>query len=312
MRESSVAETVSTPEQSPAGESKTAKMSVQDLLLSLAGSDLQQFRQQFKRAREISPNETIRACLRYFAEHSSQDVADEAARIMLLWVAYTPNYVPLLIDPSFLSLNEAEQVARILRDGDPTFFVKLQGLAQDANLPYPHFLRAMALVETIANARITASWLRSFLEHPQSRISSKAAKTLCESIPNFPTVERLLKSKDARVRANAIEALWTCDAEAAVWIFKQALSDPSHRVVVNALVGLYRRNVEGALDKLIALTSDTSAMVRCAAAWGLGEIGDPGGIPALAKLATEDRAKAVRFRALHSLAACNAARFGLG
>lgn len=86
----------------------------------------------------------------------------------------------------------------------------------------------------------------------------------------------LLDSPDARVRANAVEGLWEsahfADKASLLW---RAAGDSHHRVAVNALVGLVRMGETEAVERLLALTAHPSPEFRAAAAWGLGELGDP-------------------------------------
>lgn len=239
--------------------------------------------------------------MRAWLRHIAKNGIDDAGRSVLPRVAYDLDYVSLVLDPEFAPFEEALRVAQAMRESDRKFFWNFQSLADDENLKYEQFLRALMLMENVASSHILATWLRGFVDHPVDAIRSKAAKKLCECMLNFATIERLLQSRDARVRANAVEALWAAEDEEASSILLQAVADSSHRVVANALVGLCKRGIESAFRKLIALTSHQSPMFRSAAAWGLGELSSPQGIPVLKQLATKDRAHAVRVCALRSL-----------
>ncbi len=86
----------------------------------------------------------------------------------------------------------------------------------------------------------------------------------------------LLESPDPRVRANAVEGLWeSTDFPEKANLLWRAAGDRHHRVAVNALVGLVRMGDSSAAERLLALTADPSLEMRAAAAWGLGELGEP-------------------------------------
>jgi hypothetical protein len=93
-----------------------------------------------------------------------------------------------------------------------------------------------------------------------------------------PLWESLLLDEDARVRATAIEALWSqpppppgAGWEDRLWAMAQ---DPSHRVAVNALVALSLAGDERALGGLVRKAEEGEGLVRLAAFWGMGRSGD--------------------------------------
>ena len=217
---------------------------------------------------------------------------------MLSWLIADGRYLNILLDPDFLSLEEAQRVSLVMREADSGFFLKFEGLtnATDAVQDLRRIERALHLFGETGTSNVLFPWLRSLANHPDQRIRSKAVKSFCALRPNPALVEKQLKSEDARVRANAIEALWGLPGLDGIPIFREALNDPSHRVVVNALVGLHFHHPEEALEKLMKLCSHSVPLFRAAAAWGLGRIADRRAIPAL-KILTEDGSAVVRERA---------------
>jgi len=106
---------------------------------------------------------------------------------------------------------------------------------------------------------------------------------------------------DPRVRAAAVEALWQQTPSAEVRsMLQSAVSDPHHRVVTNALVGLYRLGDPEALPSLIDLATHRDPLFRAACAWSLGFIADPLGKPTLQDL-RRDSSNIVRKRAAKAL-----------
>ena len=241
---------------------------------------------------------------RAYFRHLADSGLDTAGKKMLFRIISNAAYLHLLLDPDFLSAEEARRVAAILRDADPRFFINFQheSASSGQELSPGRLARALRIFEELGNPGVLLPWLRGLTSHPNEHIRSKAVKVLCEMRPNVSMVERQLKSEDPRVRANAIEALWLAgDDVRTVAVFREALLDGSHRVVVNALVGLHRLHVKGAFEKLLAMARSESALVRSAAAWGLGEIGDWRATSVLQNLATSDRSRMVRSRATSSL-----------
>jgi hypothetical protein len=161
--------------------------------------------------------------------------------------------------------------------------------------------RALDLIEKIGYYNDVLPWLCALTEKGGERVRSKAAKLLCKAMPRKPLVERLLKSNDARVRANAVEALWFHQTPDATAIFRQALSDPSHRVVVNALIGLYHQHDSLAMQQLIELSNHPSQMFRTAALWGFLCLQDDRAIGPLKSL-VQDPSDVVRDKANNVLA----------
>jgi HEAT repeat protein len=101
-----------------------------------------------------------------------------------------------------------------------------------------------------------------------------------------------------------MEALWQPTAvevaQDVLPFFRIALADPNHRVVANALVGLYRLGETEALQKMIVHCSDGQHLFRAAMAWAMGVIDDTRAVPTLKNLSV-DRSFTVRQRASSSL-----------
>lgn len=272
-----------------------------ETLLHLAKTDPSKFRILCRRIREASPERLDRAC-EQIARSCVRDIAmqgkDSEACVMLPWLIGDGRYLNLLLDPDFLSLEEAHRVSLIMREADSGFFLKFEGLAAPTSAEYDlrRLERALHLFSEAGTSNVLFPWLRRLTNHSDQRIRSRAVKACCALRPNPALVEKLLKSEDARVRANAIEALWGMPGVEVIPIFREALHDANHRVVVNALVGLHFHQPEEALEKLLLLCVHPVPLFRAAAAWGLGRLADRRAVPTLEKLA-QDAAEVVRERA---------------
>jgi hypothetical protein len=276
-------------------------------LLHLAKTDPAKFRILCRRIREASPERLDHAC-EQIAKICIREIATDGKNSkdhpMLSWLIADGRYLNLLLDPDFLSLEEARRASALMRGADSGFFLKFEGLTNGANSERDlrRVERALHLFGESGTSNILVPWLRRLTNHADKRIRSKAAKSLCALRPNSALVETQLRSEDARVRANAIEALWGARSPEAVSLFREALNDSSHRVVVNALVGLHLHDPEEALENLLRLCKHSAPLFRAAAAWGLGRIADRRAIPALKTLA-EDSSEIVRERAARVLEA---------
>ena len=271
---------------------------IEEELLELAESDSGRFFFAFRRLRDSHALEVTRACLRHVAHHG----ADASWQKMRYWIVASSTYVGQLLSTEFLDHDSAIKAALILRDADPQFLLKLR--TELANykgvISLSQMERTLRIYKAAGNPEILLPWLRELTVHGEEHLRSKAAKVLCEMRPNVAAIERQMKSEDARVRANALEALWLSDEPGAVAVFRAALSDTSHRVLVNAIVGLHRLHVEGALDKLIALGSSPVPLMRQAAVWGMQFLADLKAVPALRTLA-QDALPEVSGKARHAL-----------
>lgn len=248
----------------------------------------------FQELRQADPAKAIRACILHLSEKGS----DKLSAQIIPSLAATDHYLSAVLDPELLSIESAKRVCRLFRKADPYFFSHLSRLAfsTERSLSPAFTTRALAILDELSKDDPVVPWLRQLTTHPDERVRSKAVKVLCRLRPSKSTVELHLQSTDPRVRANAIEALWHTPAAEAVQIFKSVLNDLHHRVVANALVGLYYRKDPGALNTIMNLTDHPSPKFRVAMVWALGHLADRRAIPVLQKLVT-DPSEAVREKA---------------
>ncbi len=263
---------------------------------ALANSDIGEFRQFFRRLRKQFPEQAAEACLLYMATHG----VDPAAHSMAFWFGGDNSYVRVMLEDSSLSVPEASKAIEVVKDIDPQFLLKFTKAA--AELRHADaIMRALSLIPAIGDYSILIPWLRKLGQHPDERVRSRAAKLLCELRPNKGLIERQMASDDARVRANAVEAMSRiANIEDAKQMFRSAVKDKHHRVVGNALVGLYKLGDKEVLNKMIELCAHEDHLFRAAMAWAMGFVKDTLAIPALREL-TNDNSAVVRKRALHSL-----------
>lgn len=267
------------------------------ILLALAKGDPAKFTSFFTRVRQAYPEEVTQIALR----HIALEAENAAGREMASWLALQSAYVTLLFDPGFLPLEEARRAIGIMRIADERFLRKLSHVMGETTSA-DSLVRALTLIEDIEDYSAFYPRLCTLTWHPDNYIRSKAVLALCRMRPNRSLIDRQLESPDARVRANAVEALWHAPAGSAVRVFQEALGDDHHRVVVNALVGLYHHKDESYYEKMVALASHPEPRFRAALAWALGQIQEEKLLSLLERLAT-DSSSEVRSRAASSLLA---------
>ena len=236
----------------------------------------------FQQLHQSDPGTAIRACVRHLSEKGADDLGTQ----IISALATSDHYLSVVLDPEVLSLESAKRVSNLFRQADPYFFAHLSCFAFGTETPQSPSVtaRALAILDELSKDDPIVPWLRQLTTHPDERVRSKAVKVLCRLRPSKSIVELHLRSTDARVRANAVEALWHTPASGAVSVFKSVLNDSNHRVVANALVGLYYRKDPQALKMMIRLTEHPSPMFRVAMVWALGTVADRRAVPALQKL----------------------------
>jgi len=272
-------------------------VSVPDLLENLANGSPENFSLHFQRLRKLFPDEVAEACLYFLASRE----LSAAGRSMAFWLSAQGKYVNILFDSTAVPVEVACKALAALKTVDGDFLIRFRKAAEQISSPRA-ILRALSLVPALGDYSTLIPWLRKLSVHTDARVLSRAVKLLCEIRPNKALIERQMQSDDPRVRANAIEALWNSLTAEATELFKAAASDPHHRVVGNALVGLHLQKDPSAFVKMTELCENPHPLVRAAMAWCLGFIRDERGIPLLHGLA-KDSAVVVRKRALQSLLA---------
>jgi len=139
--------------------------------------------------------------------------------------------------------------------------------------------RLLEVLEAILERPRAVALLNPLLQHPNARVRSKAALLVGRASRNARWAERQLASPDARVRANAIEALWQGEAESCRPVFRAATRDTNCRVAGNAVVGLYLLGDAESIPLLLELAGHAAPEYRATAAWCMAEIQDPRFLP---------------------------------
>jgi HEAT repeat protein len=199
-------------------------------------------------------------------------------------------------------MEDSVRLAGTLAQYDPHFDARFaKKLLEDDKMAEAARQRGLAVLEKLGCSERLAPILIQFLRDPDGRIRSKAALMLGQTMPSHGIMHRLMGDRNARVRANFIEGLWSQSAIDFRPLFRMALHDPDHRVVGNAMVGLYylgeTRYVNTELEQM---ARRFEAPYRAVAAWVMGQTGDERFIGLLRDMAS-DRYQVVRNNALRAL-----------
>jgi HEAT repeat protein len=151
------------------------------------------------------------------------------------------------------------------------------------------------LAEISDGTRILPSLMR-LLRNANPYLRSKAVLLIGRGSHSVKWVRHRLGEADARVRANAVEALWGVDSAEARELLRFAASDGNNRVAGNALLGLYWLGDCTVIAELVKMAGHASSSFRLSAAWAMGETGDPRFSEVLGKMLADANA-GVRKRA---------------
>lgn len=212
-----------------------------------------------------------------------------------------------LLDEDALPLDAAISLARNLATAEPVLDARLmRKMLSNAGgevkaIKASSALRALRLVEAISDCARLSAYLIQLLRHPSPEVRSKVVLLLGRANLNLARVKNFLTSDDARLRANAVESLWSHNAAGVQEVLWEAAKDSHGRTAMNALLALCRQGDRDAFDRIRVGATSHDPVQRTRAAWAMGESGDPEFAPLLDQL-TADGDPTVRERAEKSRA----------
>lgn len=136
----------------------------------------------------------------------------------------------------------------------------------------PVFL--LGVLESIRGAPEILFYLENLRNSSQPRIRSRMAILAGKAGRAHEWLNGLFGDPDARVRANAIEALWCSNDDFATELFARGVQDAHHRVVANALVGQYLQGDAAATQAMERMAGSPDPAFQAAAVWAMGRTGD--------------------------------------
>jgi|GEM_PF-3413459 len=151
--------------------------------------------------------------------------------------------VSKICNPELYRLEEAIQQARLGVQSSPRYeldlvrFLQTQCHANQVNLAF--VLRGLEILGGILEEARLAALLRPFLRSSDPQIASKCVLILGRQSHSFTWLNSVMGESDDRMRANLIESLWRRTEPEVERVIKNAVRDPNHRVVANAVYALY-------------------------------------------------------------------------
>jgi HEAT repeat protein len=168
------------------------------------------------------------------------------------------------------------KIARLILEGDALVTLEVKF----------HLLDILAHVVPGSAAAVPIAIMMSRAE---PRVRSRAALALKGVTGSTAWVREHLQHEDARVRANAIEALWPQLSDEHEGMLRRALMDPANRVRGNALYALYMLGAEESRREILAMAEHQDPAFRSTAAWVMGETMDAEFSSVLERIARNDR-----------------------
>jgi hypothetical protein len=160
--------------------------------------------------------------------------------------------------------------------------------------------RALDILDETSQGRRLLPILGHLPDSHDPRISARATLFVGKRVQSAEWTARQLTRSDARIRANAVEALWGVKSPAAMKLFDECVGDAHNRVAGNALVGLHVGGREDALDQVIEMSHDWRPDRRITSAWAMGRLATDCFADRLAEMIRDDD-PGVRGMALRAL-----------
>jgi hypothetical protein len=141
------------------------------------------------------------------------------------------------------------------------------------------------------------AFLFALLTLNESTVQSKAALLIAKHDADFSYTHRLVRHSNARVRANAVEAIADREDSRVLEYLRQCAADPNNRVRANTAVGLSRRGDLLGSEIFLSMINHPSAPERTSGTWGLGTSGQTQHLPLVVALELTDTDERVRHHA---------------
>lgn len=207
------------------------------------------------------------------------DTDSRAVQYLLILLASENLLYDALCDPA-LNLDQALAVARLAARANPMVDVGVARRLAEAAVSDPEASslgdagRILQILGEISDGtRIQPSLMR-LLRNANPYLRSKAVLMIGRGSHSVQWVRRRQGEADARVRANAVEALWGVDTAEARALLRFAASDGNNRVASNALLGLYWLGDCTVISELVKMAGHAASSFRLSAAWAMGKTGD--------------------------------------
>jgi len=239
--------------------------------------------------------------------HLGSDEVSSAHSFLATLAVRHDDITEYLANPSATSREVAQKLFRRFLAVDQSFDVKLARKLPDRYFSNEHgaltgtrATRALDILDHNSQGRRLLPILGHLPNSPDANLAAKGVLFVGRRVQNPAWSSQLLSRPDARIRANAVEALWGMETPSAIQILEQCLDDKNNRVQGNALLGLHLAGRAGVDTHVLSLSRTTSAPHRSTAAWIMARMEQERWIDVLT-LMVRDEHPQVRSRALRSL-----------
>lgn len=182
-------------------------------------------------------------------------------------------------------LDEAVRRAAAAARDSPGFEFELSKFLQTrcmtTTIDHPTVFRGIEVLGSLLDESRLLAFMRPFLRSRDAQIASKSALILGRQSRGLGWMTNIRAESDDRIRANLVESLWSRREPEVEQVLQGALRDSHHRVVANAVYGLYLMESEAWIAGLDGLLRSHNPVCRRSGIW---VIQSAGGTMAAARL----------------------------
>jgi HEAT repeat protein len=183
------------------------------------------------------------------------------------------------------SLDDSVQRAAAAAQASPGFEFELSKFLQtqcmETSVDRPTVFRGLEVLCGMLDETRLVPFLRPFLRSKDTQIASKSVLILGRQSRSLGWVTTIRAESDDRVRANLVESLWSRREPEVEQVLLGALRDKYHRVVANAVYGLFLMDSGDWIAGLDQLLRSHDPVARRSGIW---VIKSAGGAVAVARL----------------------------
>lgn len=149
----------------------------------------------------------------------------------------------------------------------------LQAQCMAASVDHPTVFRGLEVLGGMLDETRLVPFMRPFLRSKDTQIASKSVLILGRQSRSLSWMTSIHAESDDRIRANLVESLWSRREPEVEQVLQKALRDPHHRVVANAVYGLYLMESNAWLAGLDRLLRSHDPTARRSGIWVIKSTG---------------------------------------
>jgi HEAT repeat protein len=182
-------------------------------------------------------------------------------------------------------LDDSVQRATAAAQASPGFEFELSKFLQTqcmaTSVDHPTVFRGLEVLGGMLDETRLVPFMRPFLRSKDSRVASKSVLILGRQSRSLAWMTSIRAESNDRIRANLVESLWSRRGPEVEQVLQGALRDQYHRVVANAVYGLFLMDSDAWIAGLDGLLRSHDPVARRSGIWVIKSIG---GTPAVARL----------------------------